>query len=68
MDVNGDRRRYTWTRHKDEQLRIPVLGLDRKGSFVQNVTLLGSRAKLSWKQDEATLTVALSPEKPCEHA
>jgi alpha-L-fucosidase len=53
---------------EDGQLRIPVLGLDYKGSPVQHVELLGSPAELTWTQDDTALTISLPPGKPCDHA
>ena len=50
------------------QLRVPVLGLDRKGSPVKQIELLGSDAKLSWTQDDDALIIMLPAEKPCQHA
>jgi alpha-L-fucosidase len=35
---------------------------------IQQVKLLGSDKKLSWKQDATGLIVQLPAEKPCDHA
>ncbi len=39
-----------------------------KQTHVRNITLLGHRGKLKWKQRPSGLVVELPPEKPCEHA
>jgi alpha-L-fucosidase len=52
----------------DGQLRVPVLGLDRKGLPVKGIELLGSETELAWVQNEDALTITLPDEKPCQHA
>jgi len=52
------------------QLTIAPLAAARPhvAGTIRQVKLLGSREKLSWKQDESGLTVQLPPEKPCDYA
>jgi alpha-L-fucosidase len=45
-----------------------ALGGPQGTGKIRDVELLGSRAKLEWKQDERALTVAVPPQKPCENA
>jgi alpha-L-fucosidase len=49
---------------------IPVLARNGRHGVgnIQNVELLGSKAKLKWQQEASGLTVELPAEKPTEHA
>jgi alpha-L-fucosidase len=45
-----------------------ALGGPQGAGKIRSVELLGFKGKLSWKQDQAGLTVQMPAQKPCEHA
>jgi alpha-L-fucosidase len=55
---------------EQSQLTIAALATSRPyiTGKIQQVKLLGSGKRLSWKQNETGLTVQLPPEKPCDYA
>ncbi|MDC0584311.1 alpha-L-fucosidase [Bacteroidales bacterium] len=54
----------------DEALEIKSFGSDGKlyPGEIKNISLIGSNAKLEWKQNRQNLTVTFPKEKPCDFA
>jgi len=52
----------------DGKLSLESLGTCEDAGKVTAVSLIGSDARLTWRQEEQALDIDLLPEPPCEHA
>ncbi|HLZ55175.1 MAG TPA: alpha-L-fucosidase C-terminal domain-containing protein, partial [Verrucomicrobiae bacterium] len=63
---------YAFFMGRPEQPALTIAALAARRPYVagqiQQVKLLGSHKKLSWKHDATGLTVQLPPDKPCEYS
>lgn len=58
---------YAYMMRWPDDRQVIVRSLAQGAGRVEEVGLLGSKAKLTWKQTGAGLAVTLPPEKPCDY-
>jgi alpha-L-fucosidase len=52
----------------EKDATMPALGTQAGAGKIRDVSLLGFKGKVSWKQEAGGLRIQLPAEKPCEHA